>query len=279
MNLKILFLGDIVGKIGRRAVTEILPKLKERYKIDLVIANVENLAHGQGATLKTLAEIQDAGVDFFTSGNHVWKKKEVIEIFQKNEIPIIRPANYPPQVPGKGYRIIEVGTKKVAIINLLGRVFMREDMDCPFRMADEILESLSGSDADSNADRRELTEMANAVIVDFHGEATSEKVALGWYLDGRVSAVIGTHTHVPTADQKIFPQGTGYISDAGMIGAKESVLGVDKNIVIKRFLDQMPGVHEIPEQGPAVFNAVLIEVDLGNGKAVRIERVDREMEG
>jgi hypothetical protein len=264
MNLKILFLGDIVGKIGRRAVAEILPKLREKYKIDLVIANVENLAHGQGATLETLSEVQEAGVDFFTSGNHIWKKKEIIDIFQRGEFPIIRPANYPPSVPGEGWRVIEVGTKKIVIINLMGRVFMKEDLDCPFRKVDEILSPTSDF------------QLPTSILVDFHCEATSEKKAFGWYLDGRVSAVIGTHTHIPTADGEILPQGTAYISDVGMIGAKESVLGVDKDIIIKKFLDQMPGVHEIPEEGSAIFQAVLVEIDPKNGKSVKIERLDRE---
>jgi metallophosphoesterase (TIGR00282 family) len=265
MNLRILFLGDIVGKIGRRAVAEILPKLKEKYKIDLSIANAENLAHGQGVTLKTLIEVQEAGIDFFTSGNHVWKKKEAIDIFQKKEIPIIRPANYPPQVPGEGYRIIEIRTKKVAIINLMGRIFMKEDLDCPFRKIDEILSLTSNF------------QLPTSIVVDFHGEATSEKRAFGWYLDGRVSAVIGTHTHVPTADAQILPQGTAYVSDVGMIGAKESVIGVDKNIIIKKFLDQMPGAHEIPEKGPIVFQSILMEIDLKTGRGVRVERVDEEV--
>ena len=275
MNLKILFLGDIVGKIGRRAVAKILPKLKEKYKIDLTIANVENLAHGQGATLKTLTEIQEAGVDFSTSGNHIWKKKEVIEIFQKGEFPIIRPANYPPSVPGEGYRIIEVGSKKVAIINLMGRSFMKEDLDCPFRKVDEILEKLQATNYPGLAPRSGAGKL-QAIIVDFHTEATSEKRALGFYLDGRVSAILGTHTHVPTADGQILPQGTAYISDVGMIGAKESILGVDKNIIIKKMLDQMPGAHEIPEQGPAVFQAVMVEIDSKTRKGKRVERVDRE---
>lgn len=266
MNLKILFLGDIVGRIGRKTVAEILPKLREKYKIDLVIANVENLAHGQGATLKTLIEIQEVGVDFFTSGNHIWKKKEVVEIFQKGDLPIIRPANYPPLVPGEGYRIIEIGTKKVAIINLMGRVFMKENLDCPFRKVDEILNSTSNS------------QLPTSIVVDFHCEATSEKRALGWYLDGRVSVVIGTHTHVPTADAQILPQATAYISDVGMIGAKESILGVDKDIIIKKFLDQIPGAHEIPEKGPVVFQAILVEIDSKSGKAKKIERIDQETE-
>ncbi len=280
MNFKILFLGDIVGKIGRQGVSKILPKLKKKYSLNLIAANVENLAHGQGATLKTLLEIQKAGVDFFTSGNHIWKKKEIIEIFQRDNLPLIRPANYPSQVPGKGYQIIKIKGKKIAILNLMGRVFMKESLDCPFRCSDEILKILKLKNGSKKEKKylQKKSEKIDAILVDFHAEASSEKVALGWYLDGRVSAVIGTHTHLPTADEKILPLGTAYVSDAGMIGAKESVIGIEKDIIIKKFLNQMPFTHEIPRKGICAFNSVLIEIDTRIGKAIKIERVDREIE-
>lgn len=264
MNLKILFFGDVVGRAGREALKKTVPQLKETYQPELAIANAENLAHGKGVTSKTLEGIQEAGIDIFTSGNHIWKKTEGLSILNEKDSPVIRPANYPPGVPGKGYKIIEIGTKKVLIINLMGRVFIQEDIDCPFRKLDEILEETK-------------KENLKAVIVDFHGEATSEKIAFGWYADGRTSAVIGTHTHIVTADEKILPKGTAYITDAGMVGLKESVLGVDKDTVIKRFLTQLPLNHEIPEEGLVTVNALYLEIDTKTSKAKKLERIKEEV--
>jgi len=260
--MKILFIGDIVGKIGRQAAKKIVPKLRAEYKLDLVIANAENAAHGSGITADTLKELLSAKIDFFTSGDHAFKNKKHLCVF--NEYPLIRPANYPPGVPGEGYKIIETKGKNIAIVNLIGRVFMRLDYDCPFRKIDEIL-------ANINLQEKKIF----AIIVDIHAEATSEKICLGHYLDGRVSAVLGTHTHVLTADNRILENHTAYISDAGMTGAAEGSLGIDKKNIIKTFLEQIKYQHEIPESGPAMLNGVLIEFDEKNGKAKSIKLITK----
>ena len=209
--LKILFIGDIVGKIGRKAVAEILPALKQELKPDLIMANAENLAHGKGTTEATLKEMMGLGIDWFTNGDHAFDNNP--EIFQ-NDLPIIRPANYSADVPGNGYALIKIKDFQILLINLIGRVFMSLDYDCPFRQVDQILTNLA---------KKNLS----AIIVDIHAEATSEKVALGYYADGRVSAVIGTHTHVMTADRRISDQGTAYLTDVGMVGYNQGVIGVD----------------------------------------------------
>jgi metallophosphoesterase (TIGR00282 family) len=259
--MRILFIGEIVGKLGRRTVGRVLPDLLKNANISVVLANVENLAHGKGVTKTTLAEVQNYGVDAFTSGNHIFWRKDVYEVFDEGRIPIIRPANYPPEVPGKGFEIIDLGKSgKVLLINLLGRTFFNEPTLCPFRTVDKILEECAG-------------EKLAATVVDFHAEATSERVAMGWYLDGRVTAVVGTHTHVPTADAWVMPQGTAHVSDLGMVGAQHSVLGVRPEIILEKLKDPRPQRFEWVEEGPAVFNSVLIEVE--DGKAKSIERVDR----
>lgn len=261
---KILFIGDIIGKIGRAGVRNLLPKLKKSFKIDLVLANVENLAHGKGVTDKTLKEIKEAGVDIFTSGNHIWKKrKEVEEIFQKQKFFLLRPANYPPNVPGVGEKIFTINKEKILIINLIGRVFFKEDFDCPFRIIDKIL-------------KKYKKEKLSAIIIDFHAEATSETRALGFYVDGRVSAVLGTHSHIPTADAKILPNGTAYITDTGMVGAENSIIGVEKESVIKTYLTQINHQFVFPEKGECAFNSVLVELDLKTAKAIKIKRVDKK---
>lgn len=264
MNLQILFFGDISGKIGRRAVAKILPELRKKYNPDLILANVENLAHGLGVTEKTLKEVIEAGGDFFTSGDHIFDKKESIEILEKKEPILIRPANFPPGAPGKGERLFEIGTKKILVINLIGRVFFKSQYDCPFRKADEILKKYK----DINL---------SAIIVDFHAEATSEKNALGWYLDGRVSAVLGTHTHVGTDDWQILPNGTAYVTDVGMVGAKDSIIGVDKKGILKTFLTQVPEIHEIPEEGICTVNAVYLEINPKTKKALKIKKIKEEI--
>ncbi|MDD4607218.1 MAG: TIGR00282 family metallophosphoesterase [Patescibacteria group bacterium] len=260
--MKILFFGDIVGKIGRQAIKKTLADYKKKYQPDFIIANGENLAHGKGATQKTLEEMQQAGINFFTSGNHIWKKNEILDVFKQGDIPIIRPANYPEGVPGEGHKIVEVGEYKILVINLLGRVFIREDLDCPFKKFDEIIKINS---------RKKI----HAIFVDLHAEATSEHVAFGFYANGRASAVVGTHTHVPTADQQILDQGTAYVTDVGMVGGQDTVLGVAKEEIIQTFLTQMPFSHLIPEKGPAVINAVLIEIDPKTKEAKSIQRVDK----
>lgn len=263
--MKILIFGDVMGKIGRRAIIKILPKLKKEFKPDFIIANAENIAHGKGITPKTLKELTDNGVDFFTSGDHVWNKKEIIPVLEQKDACLIRPANYPPKVPGFGYRIIEVGVKKILMVNLIGRVFMKGDYDCPFRKIDEIFEETK-------------REKIDAVVIDFHTEATSEIRAFGFYVDGRASIVFGTHTHVQTADEQILPKGTAYLTDVGMNGAKDSVLGVDKENILKNFLTQMPFEHIIPETGTAIVNAVLVEINSKTIEAKKIIRINREIE-
>lgn len=254
-----------MGRIGRRGVAAVLPHWKDRYRPDLIIANVENLAHGKGVTMATISEIQAAGVNVFTSGNHIFKKPEVYEIIDDEKIALLRPANYPPGVPGRGVVFVTVGTQKLLVVNLLGRVFMNENLDCPFRAIDAILEEYK------NVERA-------GTIVDFHAEATSEKVAFGLYVDGRVSAVLGTHTHVPTSDAEVLPGGTAYLTDAGMIGAKGTVLGVDKENIIHGFLTQQPVRHEIPESGTCIVNAVLVEIDENSQKALSIKQLREEVE-
>jgi len=262
-NMKILFIGEIVGKLGRQTVGRVLPTLRKDANITVVLANAENLAHGKGVTTTTLAEVQGYGVDALTSGNHVFWRKEVNEVFE-NDSPIIRPANYPEDVPGKGYQIIDLGKDgKVLLLNLLGRTFFNEPVFCPFRTVDKILKDFEG-------------ESFSAIVVDFHAEATSEQVAMGWYLDGRVTTVVGTHRHVPTADCWVMPKGTAYVTDVGMVGAKHSVLGVVPEIIIEKLKSPKPQKFEWVEEGPTVFNSVLIEVK--DGRAKSIGRVDKVLE-
>lgn len=260
--MRILFIGDINGKAGRKGVQKLLPKLREEIQPDVVIANAENIAHGTGITRSTFEEIRAAGVDACTSGNHAFTKPEGIELLNDPSMPLIRPANFPPDTPGTGIREILVEGKKLLLINLQGRVFMNQDLDDPFRMLDSLLEASAQPDA---------------ILVDFHAEATSEKVAFGHWADGKVSAIIGTHTHIGTADARILPGGSAYITDVGMVGARESVLGVDKDVIIKQFLTQLKAHHVIPETGPVTFNAVLIDTESPT-RSRSIERVDRETE-
>lgn len=260
----ILFFGDIIGKIGRKAMTKILPELKKEFQPDLVIANGENLAHGIGITKKTMAEMVEAGVDLFTSGNHIFKKPEVDLLLNVADPVLLRPANYSSTATGSGFRVIEVGSKSILVISMLGRVFMKENFDDPFKAIDEILDKFKN-------------QKLAAIIVDFHAEATSEKQAFGWYLDGRVSAVLGTHTHVGTSDARILPQGTAYITDVGMVGATDSVIGDTKEPIIKSFLEQTSHSIEIPESGEVGVDAVLIEIDDKTKKAIKITRLDRKI--
>lgn len=262
--MKILFIGDIVGRPGREAVQKLLPKLIKKEEIDFVIANGENLAHGKGMTEKTYNEMVGVGIDCFTSGNHIWAKKEFVPFLEDKNVKVLRPANYPPDAPGRGYEIFEVGTSKLAVINLMGRVFFPIDLDCPFRKLDEILEELKNS-------LNSKFQIPAPVIVDFHAEATSEKRAFGLYAQKRVSAVLCTHTHIPSADEEILGQKTAYISDVGMVGPHDSVLGVEKELIIQKFLDQILTRHEIAE-GKVEFNAVLLEIDR-KGNVKKIERV------
>lgn len=252
--LRILHIGDIVGRPGRRAVKKILPVWKERYGVNLTIANAENAAGGNGLTRAVMNELLAAGIDILTSGNHIWDKKEVLD-FIDAESRLLRPANYPPATPGSGYGVVYVGDVAVGIINMAGRAFM-SPLDCPFRTADSVLEFLQ--------------ERTRVVVVDFHAEATAEKEALGWYLDGRVSAVCGTHTHVQTSDARVLPRGTGYITDLGMAGARHSVLGMKVEPVLQRLITQLPARWEVAS-GETVVGAALITVDEGTGKAIEIQ--------
>ncbi len=263
--MKILFIGDVVGKPGRKTVAVLLDEIKKEYGPDFVIANAENLAHGKGITKQTFDELLAVGVDFCTSGNHIWAKPEGHEILAQKESKIIRPANFPANVPGIGAKLVPVGAKNILVINLGGRVFMKEHLDCPFRKLDAILDEYA-------------KEKPAAIIIDFHAEATSEKNTFGLYADGRVSAVLGTHTHVPTADERVLPKGTAYITDVGMVGLKNSSIGIGYEGILPTFLNQMPGKFDIPDYGLISFNAVLIDIDTTNGSARSIVRIQRDIE-
>jgi len=257
LPVKILFIGDIIGKPGRQALSRELDRLVDRHCIDLVIVNGENSAGGFGLTQETARELFDLGVHCITSGNHIWDKKEQVPLVLADPR-IVRPANYPDGVPGSGSTIISTpGGVKVAVLNLEGRVFMKY-LDCPFRVADREIDRLK--------------QETSIIFVDFHAEATSEKAALGWYLDGRVSAVVGTHTHVQTADERILTGGTAYMTDAGMTGSFDSVIGIGKDEAIHKFLTQLPVKFEIPKKDIRI-NGVVIGVDEQSGRAVSIERI------
>jgi metallophosphoesterase (TIGR00282 family) len=250
--------GDIVGKIGRTAVHAVLPKLKEKHKPDLIIANGENAAHGLGITGKTMRALFEAGVNVITSGNHIFNKKEAIEILKEGKLPLLRPANYPPSVPGRGAWVYEVKGKKILIVNLVGRVFFPEDFDCPFRTLEKILEE---------------NKRIKVIIVDAHIEATSEAKALGFYFDGKISAMLGTHTHVQTADNQILKNGTAYMTDLGMVGPRDSVIGMQKKEVLERFLTQIPNRFVVPENGLVEVCGAVLEISDQTGKAKKIERI------
>jgi 2',3'-cyclic-nucleotide 2'-phosphodiesterase len=260
--MRILFIGDIVGRLGRVATSELLPKLKDEFRPDVVIANGENSANGVGITKRIYDELIDMGIDVITSGNHIWDKKEILQDINACTS-LIRPANYPDGAPGVGYKIFAAkdGTK-YAVINLIGRVFM-PPMDDPFKCADKLIEKIK--------------EETNIILVDIHAEATSEKAALGWHLDGRVSAVIGTHTHVQTSDERILLQGTAFITDAGMVGSYNSVIGVGREQIIKRFISGLPERFEADKTSPALFNGLIIDID-DKGKAKEIKRILRLVE-
>lgn len=254
--MNILFIGDIFGNPGRKAVKEYLSTLKRERQIDFCIANGENSAAGSGITYVIAQELYKSGIDFITLGNHTWSKKEIYT-FIDSEKKMIRPSNFAPQTPGKGYAVVETPKGKIGILNLAGRVYM-DSVDCPFRKADE--------------DLLKIKEETSTIIVDFHAEATSEKSAIGWYLDGRVSAVLGTHTHVQTADEKILPCGTGFITDVGMTGPYESIIGVEPEIVLEKFIKGLPVKFEVAS-GKVQFNAVYLEIEEKKGRTTHIERI------
>jgi metallophosphoesterase (TIGR00282 family) len=256
--VKIFFIGDIIGKPGRRAVREKLPGLLEELHIDLVLANGENAAGGFGVTPKIVKELINSDIDLLTSGNHIWDKRDILG-FLDNQKVLLRPANYPNGVPGRGSSLVEAKNGiMVGVINVSGRVFM-DDIECPFKT--------------SLKENEKLRAATSIVIVDFHAEATSEKEALGWYLDGKVSAVVGTHTHVQTADERVLPNGTAYITDLGMTGAMDSVIGIEKSIAIERFLTGLPKKFETA-QNDVYLQGALITVDEASGRATDIERMN-----
>jgi len=259
--MRILFIGDIFGHPGRQLVKETLPLLREEFQPELVLANAENAAAGFGITPPLVEELLDMGIAVLTSGNHIWDKKEIYSYLRDHlDGRLLRPANYPETAPGHGLYVgktqSDVG---YAVINLQGRVFM-PSIDCPFRKADALLESIPSD--------------VKIRFVDLHAEATSEKQALSWYLDGRVTAVIGTHTHIPTADERVLPQGTAYQTDVGMTGPYDSIIGMERQSVIQKFLDQLPARFEVAKGEPRL-SAVLIEADPATGQAISIRRIQR----
>ena len=254
----VLCVGDVFGEPGRRALVTLLPRLRKQYEVDVAVVNIENAAAGFGVTPDIARKLLDQGVvDVMTSGNHIWDKREIIEYIVKEDR-LLRPANYPPGTPGVGSAVVKAGPHKVAVLNLMGRVFFTANLDCPFRKADEELERLK--------------QETPLVVVDMHCEATSESQAMGYYLDGRVSAVVGTHRHVQTADERILPKGTAYITDLGMTGPVDSILGVDPELALTRFLTQMPNRFE-PAKGPSALHGVVIRIDPETGRGLTIERL------
>ena len=256
--MRILMVGDIFGRIGRRFFCERTKALKVEKNIDVVVVNGENVAHGKSLTASTFSEITSGGADIVTTGNHVWDRKEILELLEREPF-LIRPANYPENSPGKGFCIYPYRAKNIGVINLLGRTFM-QPVDCPFSRAEEILKTI----------KREC----DIILVDFHAEATSEKIAMGHYLDGKVTAVVGTHTHVQTADERILPNGTAYITDLGMTGALNSVIGMQIAPVVEKFLTCRPHKFEVEESLPCTYCAVIIDVDDKNNLPTSIERIN-----
>ncbi|HKB17834.1 MAG TPA: TIGR00282 family metallophosphoesterase [Candidatus Dormibacteraeota bacterium] len=257
--MKILFVADVVGHPGREAVKALLPDLKKELHPNLVVLNGENAAGGFGLTAKIVAELRGAGADVITTGNHVFAQKEFV-----GELPnlerVLRPANYPPAAPGQGSCVVDAGGHQVLVLNLIGRIFLLDSLDDPFRAADAILAAHPDTPI---------------VFCDMHAEATSEKTAMGWYLNGRASAVVGTHTHIPTADARILPGGTAYITDVGMVGPRDGCIGMDKDVVLQRFLSGVPN-RFVVASGPVTFNSVLVTINASTGRATSIQRVDRE---
>ena len=258
-EVRVLFVADVVGHPGRDAVKALLPGLRKELEADLVIVNGENAAGGFGLTAKIAAELKGAGADVITTGNHVFAQKDFVgEIAGLDRV--LRPANYPPGAPGQGSCVVDSAGTKVLVMNLMGRIYTAEGLDDPFRAADAILTA--------NPD-------VKVVFCDMHGETTSEKTAMGWHLDGRASAVVGTHTHIPTADARVLPGGTAYVTDVGMVGPRDGCIGMDKDVVLQRFLTGMPNRFQVAS-GPVTFNSVLVTISTSTGRAASIQRVDRE---
>jgi metallophosphoesterase (TIGR00282 family) len=254
--MKLLFIGDIVGAVGRKALKETLPKLRSQYKPDAIVVNGENAANGRGITKQIVSEMLELGVHVITLGNHAWDQKEVFE-FIDDEPRLIRPANFPSNTPGRGVTSIKINDLELVVINLQGRTFL-PPLDCPFQKVDSILSGLS--------------KKKRFIFVDFHAEATSEKIAMGWHLDGRVSAVVGTHTHVQSHDERILPGGTAYLTDVGMVGPRDGILGMEKNSVLQRFKTALPSKFVVDE-GKWQFHATLIDLNVSTGFASNIKLI------
>jgi metallophosphoesterase (TIGR00282 family) len=257
--MKILFFGDVYGKPGRNALAQVLPKLKKKHQPDFTIANAENLAHGRGPGEKQLAELAALGVDGFTSGNHIFDTAEGVEMLRKTKFPLTRPANYPESVVGNPYIILRKGKQKLLVSNALGRIFMGDPLNSPFAEVDKII---------ATAKKLKIKH----TFIDFHAEATSEKTAFGFYCDGKISAVVGTHTHIQTADERILTRGTAYISDVGFCGSLNSVIGAKRECALTRFLTNLPTKLEVGEEAPFVVSGVIVELK-PDGKAKSIERI------
>lgn len=255
--MRVMLVGDVIGRPGRRAFRKYVQQLRREKAIDVVIANGENSAAGKGLTRTSLDELYSGGADIVTTGNHVWDKKDVLEFIDQEPF-LIRPANYPEGTPGKGYCLYPFKAKTIGVMNLSGRSFMPA-LDCPFQKVDALL--------------REIQKQCDIIFLDFHAETTSEKMAMGWYLDGRVNGVVGTHTHIQTADERILPRGTAYITDLGMVGPWNSVLGVQTDKIIYKFTTGMPVRFEVEAEGPQVFSAVIVEIDDKSNQTLGIERI------
>lgn len=262
--MNILFLGDIVGAPGRLAIKKALPGLKKKYEIDLCFANADNITHGIGATREKVEEVISYGVDFLTNGDHVYRFKEFYKDLDDKNLPVLRPANYPDASPGRGFEVIDLGKLgQVLLINLMGQVFLRDNVDSPFKKIDEILSQFQDIHF-------------SAKIIDFHGEATSEKKALGYYLDGKVSLIVGTHTHIPTADAQILPRGTGYITDLGMVGTKNSILGENIASVLEHYQLKTPHRYTLAEEGEMALNGLFAAIS-EKGQTKKIKLVNLEI--
>jgi len=267
--IRVLAVGDVYGSLGRRAAKRLLPRLRAELGADLVVVNGENSAGGRGISLRTARELRDAGADVITTGNHVWAQPDIRQVLGDEDLRVVRPGNFPDPAPGTGAVTVMVKGIPVTIANLLGRIFM-EPLDDPFRAIDTLLFTLTHNPEDGDRP---------IVIVDFHAEATSEKQAFAWYVDGRVSAVFGTHTHVPTADGRVLPGGTGYVTDLGMTGPRDSIIGATIEQTIQRFLTQRSVRLQTPDFGDAVFNGVIFDIDARSGVCLDVQRVDRQDAG
>ncbi len=261
-TIKVLIIGDIVAKIGREVVKTVLPRWKKEYSPDVIIANVENLAHGKGVTEKTLSEMKELGITGFTGGNHIWQKENPVSDPITAIAKISLPANDPRTPEDFRFQTIQAGNVNIVLVDLLGQVSMKDDVENPFAAIDALYDRLN---------------KPKHLLVEIHADATSEKVALGYHLNGRASAVFGTHTHIPTADTRILSEGTGYVTDIGMTGSNASVLGVAKETIIKRFLTGDKGTFDYPETGPAWINAIFLELDTKSGKCTLIKRLSEEL--